>query len=211
MIYNNTANPTIENVIMSAIANALADTHTNLLAKVTRVNSKTIDCKPVISKVVNKKKIDLPTFIEVPVINFLGGSSSIQMPIEVGDYCILFVSERCFDNWYSGKDFERPLEVRFHDYSDSVALVGLKNKNGELDIPTVITILGDTKTVGNWNMTGDIDILGDVNIVGNLNVTGNIGITQGDLTVDGISFKNHVHPQNDGNELGGGVDTGTSK
>lgn len=228
MTYNNVANPTIENVIMSAIANALADTHTNLLAKVTKVNSKTIDCKPVISKVVNKKKLELPNFIEVPVINFLGGSSSIQMPIEVGDYCILFVSERCFDNWYAGKDFETPLEIRLHDYSDSVALVGLKNKAGELDIPTVIRMIGDAHQTGNYLhdgnreqngnyvLTGDFTINGNTIKNGNLTVNGSITInggsgggtvnasnctvnlTGGDVVADGISLKNHTHTGDSG-------------
>lgn len=228
MIYNNTANPTIETVILSAIAEGLANTHTNLIAKVTKVNKTTIDCKPVISRVVNKNKIDLPTFIEVPVMNLLGGSSSIQMPITVGDYCVLFVIERCIDNWYAGVDFEKPLEIRMHDYSDAVAIVGLKNEKGELDIPTVITMLGDayqegnyehkgnrTQT-GNYTLTGDFTINGQTVKNGNLTVNGSITIaggsgggtvnasnctvnlTGGDVVADGISLKNHTHTGDSG-------------
>jgi hypothetical protein len=222
MNFNSNENPTIENVIMMAMAEALRNTHTNVLAKVTKVNQKTINCQPVISRVVNDTKIDLPEFADVPILNFLGGTSSIQMPIAVGDYCILFVSERCFDTWYNGQDFEKPLEARIHDYSDSIAFVGLKNASGELDIPTVITMLGDTYQEGNYvhqgdrNQTGDYTLTGDFTINGNtikngnLTITGNITIagggsgtvnasgctinlSGGDVVADGISLKNHTH------------------
>lgn len=216
MNYSKNSKPTLESTILNSIRGSLVDTHTTLIAKITKVNQKTIDCKPVISRLVNDKTVDLPVFIEVPVINFLGGSSSIQMPLAVGDYAVLFVVERCFDEWYSGNDFKPPLEARIHDYSDCIALVGLKNMQGELDIPTVITMLGDGYIQGNYNIEGNVtrigneNITGNVTINGNLSVNGNIIITGGDITIDGVSFKTHTHPQNDGNDLGGGVNTGVA-
>lgn len=231
MIYNNNEKPTLEQVILSGIAEALRNTHTNLIAKVTKVNQKTINCKPVVSRIVNDQKIDLPEFAEVPIVNFLGGASSIQMPIAVGDYCVLFVNERCFDTWYKGQDFEKPLEARIQDYSDSVAFVGLKNAAGELDIPTVITMLGDTYQEGNYEHLGDREQTGDFTLTGdfttngntikngNLTINGNITIsggaggtinasnstinlTGGDVVADGISLKNHVHPGDSGGTTG---------
>ena len=231
MNYNENSKPTLESTILNSIRGSLVDTHTTLIAKITKVNQKTIDCKPVISRLVNNKAVDLPVFIEVPIINFLGGSSSIQMPLAVGDYAVLFVVERCFDEWYSGNDFKPPLEARVHDYSDCIALVGLKNMQGELDIPTVITMLGDTYQegdyvhLGNRTQTGDYTLTGDFTINGqtikngNLTVNGNITIngtggggtvnasnvtinlTGGDVIADGISLKNHKH---------GGVQSGGS-
>ncbi len=227
MNYNSNENPSLENVLLMAIAEALRNTHTSLIAKVTKVNQKTINCIPVISRVVNDEKIDLPEFAEVPILNFLGGSSSIQMPIAVGDYCILFVSERCFDGWYNGQDFEKPLEARIHDYSDSIAFVGLKNKDGELDIPTVITMLGDTYQEGNYEHKGNRDQTGDYTLTGNFTINGNtvkngnltingnitisggsggtinasnstINLTGGDVVADGISLKNHTHTGDSG-------------
>lgn len=195
--------------ISLGIIQALSNTHTNLVAKVVKVNATTIDVQPVIAREVNGQTIPLPVFPDVPVINFLGGTSSIQMPIAVGDYCILFVSERCLDNWYFGNNNQKPLSSRMFDYSDSVALVGLKNKANELIIPDTIKITGDTKAIGDWDITGNIEITGNVKINGNLDVVGNITIIAGDLNVDGISFKNHVHMQNNGNEQGGGVNTNT--
>lgn len=235
MNYNENSKPTLESTILNSIRGALVDTHTTLIAKITKVNQKTIDCKPVISRLVNNKTVDLPTFVDVPVINFLGGSSSIQMPLAVGDYAVLFVVERCFDEWYSGNDFKPPLEARIHDYSDCIALVGLKNMQGELDIPTVITMLGDcyqegnyehlgnrTQT-GNYNLTGNQIINGNLTVNGNITCTGTISASNftglngssmtstSDIISDGISLQNHTHPQNDGNDNGGGVNTGEAQ
>ena len=217
MNYNENSKPTLESTILNSIRGSLVDTHTTLIAKITKVNQKTIDCKPVISRLVNNKAVDLPVFIEVPVINFLGGSSSIQMPLAVGDYAVLFVVERCFDEWYAGNDFKPPLEARVHDYSDCIALVGLKNMSGELDIPTVITMLGDTYQEGNYEhlgnrtQTGDYTLTGNQIINGNLTVNGNIKCTgtisasnftgldggsmtsSSDIISDGISLQSHRH------------------
>lgn len=216
MNYNENSKPTLESTILNSIRGAMVDTHTTLIAKITKVNQKTIDCKPVISRLVNDKAIDLPVFIEVPIINFLGGNSSIQMPLAVGDYAVLFVVERCFDEWYSGNDFKPPLEARIHDYSDCIALVGLKNMQGELDIPTVIKMMGDTYQEGNYThlgkrtqtgdyiltgnktQTGDYNIDGNITVNGNINVTGNISVSGtvtsgGDMIISGKSFLGHTH------------------
>ena len=195
MINNNNEQPSLINVITSAINEALANTHTNIIAKVTKVNEFTVNCKPVMSRKIDGRKIDLPEFAEVPIVNFLGGSSSFQMPIAVGDYCTLFISERCFDSWYSGADYQMPLEARIHDYSDAVALIGLHNKANELPIPTVITTRGDAYVNGNYIHDGNYHITGDVFIDGDLVVTG-------DATIGGISFLNHIHTGDSGGDTG---------
>lgn len=207
----------LQATILNGIYQTLSNTHTNLIAKITKVNETTINVKPVVNRVVNGKEVELSEFLEVPIINLLGGSSYIQMPLAVGDYCMLFVNERSIDNWYYGKDFVKPIIPRMHDYSDCVALVGLHNKNGELTIPTRIKMNGDCLQLGDYEHQGDrlqvgnFTQTGNFTLNGNLIVNGNITVSGGDLTVDGVSFKSHVHPQNDGNDLGGGVDTGVAK
>lgn len=207
----------LQATILNGVYQQLSNTHTNLIAKITKVNAKTINAKPVVNRVVDGKEIMLPDFEEIPIINLIGGSSYIQMPLSIGDYCMLFVNERCIDNWYYGKDFTKPIIPRMHDYSDSVALVGLHNKNGELTIPDRIKMNGDCLQIGDYEhqgnriQIGNFTQTGDYTITGNVVVNGNITINSGDLVVDGISFKNHVHPQNDGNDAGGGVDTGVAK
>jgi len=207
MNFNNNETPTFENILMGAIANALADTHTVAVCKITKVNKTTINCKPVISRVVDGKKVDLPNFIEVPVLTLMGGGSSIQMPISVGDYCVVFVSERCLDGWYSGQDFSKPLENRMHDYSDSIAFVGLKNKGGELTIPKIIEMIGNAHQQGDYTHDGNRVQNGDFNLNGNMAIDGNLTVngsitTTGDVIVNGISFLGHAHPGDSGGITG---------
>ena len=187
--------------ITLGITQALSNTHTNLVAKVVKVNATTIDVQPVIAREVNGQTKPLPVFPDVPVINFLGGSSSIQMPISAGDDCILFVSERCLDNWYFGNNNQKPLSSRMFDYSDSVALIGLKNKANELEIPDTIKITGDTKAIGDWDITGNIEITGNINQTGTNTINGDI-IINGQSLWDFINNHTHSGVQSGGSNTG---------
>lgn len=176
--------------LMIALGQALSNTHTATVGKVTAVGDKTIDVKPVINRVVEGESIELPVFADVPPIFLGGGSSSLSMPIAVDDYALLIFTERCFDRWWAGQDFQRPLELRMHDYSDGFALVGLKPEASALSIPDVMTLVGDVEHTGNLTITGS------------LNVSGNITVTGGDVVADGVSLKTHVHS---GVTTGGGT------
>lgn len=196
-------------VLDDKISEALSNLHTVAVAKITEVTGATISCKPVINRVVDGKSIQLPVFIQVPVILLQGGTSYTVHPIVVGDYCLLFFSERCFDRWYAGDDFQDPLEMRTHDYSDAFAIVGVQPKNGEITIPSTTTHNGDRINDGVYTNNGDVnfngfqtqngDVLvdGNVTINGNLIVNGNITcsgmMTVPALVVNGISFGNHTH------------------
>ena len=190
--------------ITLGITQSLSNTHTNLVAKVVKVNATTIDVQPVIAREVNGQTKPLPVFPDVPVVNFLGGNSSIQMPIAVGDDCILFVSERCFDGWYYGNKNQKPMHPRMFDYSDCVAFVGLKNKAGELEIPDRIKMVGDTLQIGdyehqgnrlqtgNYEHNGDMEQVGDFTMTGNQLVNGNFvvngGAGGGQASMNGTTF-----------------------
>ena len=193
--------------ITLGITQALSNTHTNLVAKVVKVNATTIDVQPVIAREVNGKAIPLPVFPEVPIINFLGGSSSIQMPITVGDDCILFVSERCLDNWYFGNDNQKPLSSRMFDYSDSVALIGLKNKANELVIPDRIKMVGDCLQLGEYEHQGNRSQMGDFTIQGNINQTGTNTIN-GDIIINGQSLWDFINNHTHSGVQSGGSNTG---
>jgi len=207
------------NIMAAAIDQALSNMHTCTIAKITAVNAKTINCKPVFNRVVDGQSIELPVFSEVPPIFLQGGSSFHAFPISVGDYALLFFTERCSDGWYNGQDFVAPLEYRMHDYSDGFALVGLNNLAGAITIPVVIQQTGDTNQdgdythqgdrdqTGNLKLTGDFNHIGDtiqtgdkqqtgtLTVIGGMDLTGSLTITSGDIVVDGISLKNHTHPQ----------------
>lgn len=223
MTYNNDSNSSLTSLIMQGIMNALADTHTIIIGQIEKVNKTTIDVQPVIARNVNGKEEPLPVFPDVPVVNFLGGTSSIQMPLAKGDDCVLFVSERCFDGWYYGNKNQKPMHPRMFDYSDCVAFVGLKNKANELMIPDTIKITGDTKAIGDWDITGNIEITGNELINGNFVVNGGAG--GGQASMNGTTFslpassdlviatslgnvslrsfiENHYHPGDSGGNTG---------
>lgn len=184
--------------INDALAFFQSNFHTNLLGKVSAVNEKTIDVEPVINRVVNGKSEKITVFTNVPPLFMYGGGSSETWPISVGDYCVLYVTERAYDYWYNGQDFRAPIEPRMHDYSDCLALICAKNQAGALTIPTVITRIGDmfhqgniehignTEQTGNNVQDGDYELTGNMTINGNLTVNGNINCT-GTLTVPTIN------------------------
>jgi hypothetical protein len=177
-------------VLNSALAFALSNLHTNVVCKVTAVNTKTISCKPVSNRVIDGQSIELPEFIEVPPIFMNGGSSYDAYPITIGDSCLLVIAERCFDAWYGGADFVSPVELRMHDYSDGFALVGIQPQAGAITIPSVATMQGDRVAFGNLNRTGNEIIIGNRDQTGISTASelhaGN-GFT-GTKTADGINW-----------------------
>lgn len=171
-------------VLMVAIGNALSNLHTATIAKVTAVNAKTINCRPVINRIVDGVSIDLPEFIDVPVLTLQGGGSYTAYPVAVGDYVALFFTERCFDRWWNGQDYQPPLELRMHDYSDGIALLGLNPLAGLIPIPTTIKQVGDTEQQGNYTHTGNRTQTGDYTQTGDLIRQGAESVT-GDRTQTG--------------------------
>lgn len=185
-------------IIEQAVFASIAEIAQGVVAKITVVNETTINCKPVINKIVNGAEIEMPEFTEVPPVFLNGGDSYEAYPLKVDDYCILLISERCFDLWYEGQDFRPPAEIRMHDYSDAFALVGLRNRSGAITIPSDDRIwqigdkykegdhehLGDLVHNGNTTQTGDYTQDGDYNLTGNVEHTGNTNQT-GNTTVSG--------------------------
>jgi hypothetical protein len=166
---------TLQGTILEAVANL----HTATVAKVVAVNDTTIDCQPVVARDVGGVKVVLPVFSQVPPVFMQGGGSYTAHPIVVGDYALLIFSERCFDSWYSGQDFEKPLEYRMHDYSDGFAIVGINPLASAITIPSVIQRTGDTNQdgdithQGNRAQTGDVTHVGDKDQTGDITHTGN--------------------------------------
>ncbi|QMP81684.1 hypothetical protein [Vibrio phage XM1] len=160
-------------VINQALTFALANLHTIVVCKVTEVGEKTISCRPVINRVMSGESRPFENdFVEVPPIFLNGGSSHESWPISVDDYCLLFISERCFDAWYYGDDFVDPIEMRMHDYSDGFALVGIQNNAGAISIPDLITRIGDMYAQGDWGHDGNLTRTGNETVVGDREQTG---------------------------------------
>lgn len=181
---------------------ALADVHTIVVAKITSVNDKTISCVPVINRVVKGNSKQLPEFIEVPPVILQGGDSYIAEPIAAGDYCLVLISERCYDAWYAGSDFVSPLEMRMHDYSDGFALCGVNPQATAITIPKKNRMMkGDTDHEGDLNLTGNVTISGNLTVGGDINCAGRLTVAA--ATIGGIDFGTHTHSGDSGGTTGG--------
>lgn len=175
---------------------AMANVHTIVIAKITAVNGKTINCVPVINRVVDGSSIRLPEFIEVPPVIMQGGGSYIAEPVKPGDYCLVLISERCYDSWYAGSDFVTPLEMRMHDYSDGFALCGVNPLASAISIPKQNRLM-----MGNTDHSGDLVITGNLTVSGDITCTGRL--TVGSATIGGIDFGRHTHRGDSGGNTGG--------
>lgn len=154
----------LTDVMNDAMITALANTHTIVIAKVTSVGTTTIDAQPVIQRVVDGQAVTLPVFPSIPPVFLSGGASYDAHPIAVGDYCLLLVSERCFDRWYGGADNVPPIEQRMHDYSDCFALVGVSPASMAKTIPATIERFGDSTVTGEWTHTGNYTLIGNLDV-----------------------------------------------
>ncbi|MBP2156855.1 Gp138 family membrane-puncturing spike protein [Erwinia rhapontici] len=177
----------LHNTIGQGVDFALADVHTIVVAKITSVNDKTIGCSPVVNRVVKGESHQLPEFIEVPPVIIQGSVSSyIAEPISVGGYCLVLISERCYDAWYAGSDFVSPLEMRMHDYSDGFALCGVNPSSTAIPIPKDNRlIMGNTDHEGDLVLTGGITQQGGVTTLESCLVHGQM--QYGSLKTDGKS------------------------
>ncbi|AUR84249.1 hypothetical protein NVP1052A_20 [Vibrio phage 1.052.A._10N.286.46.C3] len=167
----------LQETINAGLLFTVANLHTVTLCQVTKVNEKTINCKPVINRVVDGVSEELPVFEDVPPIFMQGGGSYTAHPISEGDYALVLISERCFDAWYGGDNFVSPLEMRMHDYSDGFALVGVNPESSAITIPDVITQIGDMFAQGNWEHEGALTRTGDETVTGTRQHDGDVTVT----------------------------------
>jgi hypothetical protein len=70
----------------------------------------------------------IPLLVDVPFMVLQGGGSYIDLPIAVGDYCIVLFNDRDIDTWWSTANMADPATTRKHDLSDGIAIVGLNPK-----------------------------------------------------------------------------------
>ncbi len=68
-----------------------------------------------------------PLILKCPVMTLFGGPSFINLPIAVGDYCIVLFNDREIDNWFVNGGVQVPSSGRIHDISDAIAIVGIRS------------------------------------------------------------------------------------
>lgn len=68
-----------------------------------------------------------PLVFQCPVMILYGGNSYITFPIAPGDNCIVLFNDRQIDEWLLNGGVQVPTTGRAHDFSDAIAIVGLRS------------------------------------------------------------------------------------
>lgn len=124
--------PTLEEAMRETVMAAVKELHTSTpgIVRAFDAATQTATVQPAIRRIWigeegQREPRDLPECIHVPVVFVGGGPYVLTFPVAAGDECELRFSERAIDNWHARGGVQDPSEVRFHDLSDAVALVGL--------------------------------------------------------------------------------------
>lgn len=75
-----------------------------------------------------KHWVTLPIIVDIPVIFPSGGGYTLTFPIKQGDECLLIFASRCIDSWWYSGGVQNQDDIRFHDYSDGFAIVGVNSR-----------------------------------------------------------------------------------
>lgn len=97
-----------------------------------------------IKRMVSANEIaDYPVLPDCPVFILQGGGAYIDLPIDVGDYCLVLFNDRNIDTWWDTANIAEPPTRRKHALSDGIALVGINPRISVRDIDGgVVRILG---------------------------------------------------------------------
>lgn len=174
------------NAVKGSIEQAIAGIHTSMPGKILAYDPQTNKARvqPALKmKVPDGRMIDMPVIVGVPVMfpKGMSGQASITWPLAEGDDCMLFFAERSIDDYVTGGESDDP---RKHDLTDAIAYPGCSATGipSMIEHPKALCIrLGNTT----------------LRIEG-----GNVIIENGDLIIDGISFKQHSHPESIGSVTG---------
>lgn len=162
--------------LMEVISKDLNCIKIGTIEKFTKENQ-TADVQVTIKKFIEEtaqgEKIyrQIPLLLEVPVVIISGGDSYLQMPITVGDSCLLLFSDDDIDNWVTSNG-NTPDTNKKHDISDAICLVGLRNLSNPIE--------GFDNTKIKLQFSSDVFIEMDSSgssIKGNLDVDGQVSAT----------------------------------
>lgn len=102
---------------------------------------------------------EIPLLLDCPVFTLQGGGGSIRFPVQAGDSCLVFFSDRSIDEWYITGQSAAPENPRLHDINDGIVFVGVNSladssindydDNINIDIPAEkkLVVSGTSATV----------------------------------------------------------------
>jgi hypothetical protein len=142
-------------------------------------------CTCVVQPVFNRKLPDgtvkaRPVLADCPVYFPGGGGGRLTFPVKAGDQCLIVFQDRRIDEWFQSGAQSLPADVRMHDLSDGIVIVGLDPTGAQGPVPTNMVELSyqGTKfqlTSTGWNFVGtggaEIDLTGAIVTIKNATTT----------------------------------------
>ena len=142
---------------------------------------------------------DIPVLVDVPIVLPRAGGYVLTMPINKGDECLVIFADSCIDGWWQSGGIQNQVEIRRHDLSDGIAIIGLWSQPNV--IPGYSMSGAQLRSI---NGSASITLTDDEIILS----ADSIKIAAGGNTIiDGKNFLGHVHG---GVEPGGGTTGGVS-
>ena len=133
----------------------------------------------------------IPLLVDVPIVVPKAGSFVITVPPTKGDECIVLFQDCCLDAWWQSGGTQNQVELRRHDLSDGVAILGVWSQ------PNVISNYS-TSSAQIRTLDGNTAVsVSDGTIT--LKAT-NIVLDSDNVTISGKTFISHTHS---------GVETGS--
>lgn len=129
----NSRTPSLVEVIRAALDYALADVHVAMPGRVVKYEAalQAADVQPLLKRTTinddaSEEVEEIPVLPRVPVVFPRAGGYFLSFPVVPGDSVLLVFNDRSIDNYSasSGAAPVDPVDLRKHDISDAVALVG---------------------------------------------------------------------------------------
>lgn len=165
------------------------------------LTNQTLEAKPVtLTKTTNSSGVvsdfQLPILLDVPFCCYKGGGFSITVPVKKGDECLIIFTDMDFSAWFQNGGYNYSEHSFVHSYTNAVAIVGLSSEpNAIKDYnPEAIEIR---------NSDGSEKISMSA---GNITLKSATIVLDGETTIQGKKFMQHVHTNgNQGGNTGGVV------
>ena len=167
-------------------------------------DNQTAEVQIKMSFLLNGEIKEYPLLLDCPCIILAGGDGALTLPIQAGDSCLVLFNDCDMDNWFASGQTMPPRTDRLHDFSDAIALVGLRNKQNKLSGflaqgtelkygDSTIQLENGKVTLKNGTATVVMD-QGNVTVTAtNIALTGAVAVT-GTFSVNGKDVGDtHVH------------------
>jgi len=111
--------------------------------------------------------LEVPILQDVPIYMPRAGNFVLTMPVTVGDECLIIFGDNCIDSWWESGNVSNQLDLRRHDLSDGMALIGIWSQPKKINGYST-----DSAVLRNLNNDSYVEVRDDdINIVTPTKVT----------------------------------------